>query len=521
MVKFITAAEAAALIQDGQTVALGGFGAYCGPDGLLNALAEAYKATAHPAGLTIVTGISTGDNSQNDVGMNRIAIPGLIDTIIAGHLANPPKIAQMVGQNEIAGYTLPLGVVVHLFRAIAGKKPGVITQVGMGTFADPREEGCKANEKARAQNREVVRLHPIDGTDYLFYPAFPLDVCLIRGTYADEDGNISMEHEALTGAELEIAVAVHNCGGTVIVQVEDVVQRGTLHPKSVRIHNSLVDYVVKSPPELHRQGYASGAYQPELSGELRRPAGAIEPMDMSIRKVIARRGAMELTCGLVNLGIGIPSGVGSVAHEEGIARTMTLSLESGPIGGVPVEGVGFAASVNPEAITGICDIFDLYDGGVLDLAFLGAAEIDLNGNVNVSKFGSRCTGPGGFINISQNTPKVCFMGGFTAGKADIAVEDGRLNIRADGPGVKFVEKVQQITFSADYARQTGQEILYITERAVFRLADEGIELIEIAPGMDLQRDILGKMAFRPAIAEDLRLMDHRIFRAEKMGLNRA
>lgn len=520
MAKFITAKEAASLIRDGQTVALGGFGAYCGPDGLLNALAQSYKATAHPAGLTIVTGISTGDNSQNDIGMNRIAIPGLIDTIIAGHLANPPKIAQMVGQNEIAGYTLPLGVVVHLFRAIAGKKPGVFTQVGMGTFADPREEGCKANEKARTQGREVVSLQQVGGKDYLFYPSIPLDACLIRGTYADEDGNISMDHEALTGAELEIAAAVHNCGGTVIIQVEDIVQRGTIHPKKVRIHNKLVDYVVKAEPEFHRQGYATDAYRPELSGEQRCPTGAIEPMKMSIRKVMARRGAMELTPGmLINLGIGIPSGIGSVANEEGIAHTMTLSLESGPIGGVPVEGVGFAGSVNPEVINSICDTFDLYDGGILDQTFLGAAEIDQKGNVNVSKFGTRCTGPGGFINISQNTPKVCFMGGFTAGKADITVVDGHLNIRVDGPGVKFVEKVQQITFSADYARQTGQEVLYITERAVFRLAEDGIELIEIAPGMDLQKDILNKMAFRPLIAEDLKLMDHRIFREEKMGLD--
>lgn len=522
MAQFISAQEALTKIKDGQTVAVGGFGAYCGPDALFKALRDRFDATGSPANLTIVAGISTGNNTKNDIGLNRIAHPGLMGTVIAGHLANPPIVSELVGANKIAGYTLPLGVVVHLFRAIAGAKPGVLTHVGLGTFADPRVEGCKSNQLAREQGRDVVELVNMNGEELLFYPAFPLDVCLIRGTYADEDGNISMDHEALTGAELEIAGAVHNSGGIVIVQVEKVVQRGSIHPKTVRIHNKLVDYVVVAEPELHRQGYATDIYRPELSGEIRCSTDQIPPMDMSVRKVIARRGAMELRPNVViNLGIGIPSGVGSVANEEGIANLSTLSLESGPMGGVPVEGVGFAGSVNPEAINTICDTFDLYDGGLLDMTFLGAAEIDEQGNVNVSRFGSRCTGPGGFINISQNTPKVCFMGGFTAGKSDIQIQDGQLDIVQDGPGVKFVKKVQQITFSADYARKTGQEILYITERAVFRLCEDGLELVEIAPGVDMQKDILDKMEFAPRIAKDLKTMDSRIFKAEKMGLTLA
>lgn len=521
MVNFITAQQAAELVRDGATVALGGFGSYCGPDALLEALSARFEQTGHPAGLTVVTGISTGDNSQNDLGMNRIAREGLLDTVIAAHLGNPPKISAMAAANQLAAYTLPLGVVMHLFRAIAGNKPGVLTHVGLGTFVDPRNEGCKVNDRAREQNREVVQLVKMGGKEYLFYPSFPLDICLIRGTYADEDGNISIEHEGLTGAELEIAAAVHNRGGIVVAQVEDVVQRGSIHPRKVRIHSTLVDYVVKAPsPELHMQNYAGVGYQPALTGETRCPTGSIAPMKMSIRKVIARRGAMELkpNC-VINLGIGIPSGVGSVANEEGIGAQTTLSLESGPIGGVPVEGVGFAGSMNPEVINTICDTFDLYDGGFLDMTFLGAAEIDEQGNVNVSKFGPRCPGPGGFINISQNTPNVYFMGGFTAGKSQIEVAGGKLNIIQDGPGIKFIKKVQQITFSADYARKTGQQVTYITERAVFQLGKNGIVLTEIAPGVDLEKDILAHMEFRPAIAEDLKPMDERIFWKEKMGLH--
>jgi len=519
MTKFISAQEAVNLIPDNASVGVGGFGAYCGPDELFAAMAARYKESGHPANITVTAGICTGDNSREPRGLNWLAEPGLIGTIFAAHLANPPLIAELVGENKIPGYTLPLGVMLHLFRAIAGKKPGVLTHVGLNTFADPRVEGCKANDLAREQGRVAVELMNVGGKEYLFYPSFSMDFCLIRGTYADEDGNISMDHEALTGAEMELAAAVRNCGGTVICQVEKVIERGTIHPKRVRIHNTLIDYVVEATPELHRQSYASGAYRPELTGELRYPTNSIKPMDLSVRKVIARRGTLELRAGVVmNLGIGIPSGVGSVAHEEGIGGKLTLSLESGPMGGVPVEGVGFAAAVNAEAINTMCDTLDFYDGGLLDMTCLGAAEIDENGNVNVSRFGVRCTGPGGFINISQNTPKVCFMGGFVAGKCDVEIKDGTVNIKTDGTGIKFIKKVQQITFSADYARKTGQDIMYITERAVFRLADKGIILTEIAPGVDLQKDILDKMEFTPYIDPKLKLMDERIFREEKMGL---
>lgn len=516
--KVITAKEAAGLIPGGATVAVGGFGSYGCPDELLAVLADAHRETGTPDNLTVVTGIGTGDNSEEDIGLNRLSGDGLIGTLIAAHLANCPRIGKLVGANRFPAFVLPLGVAAHLFRAIAGGQPGVLTHVGLGTFVDPREDACCANEKARAQGRRLVERVDINGKTSLLYPSFPIDVCLIRATYADTDGNLSFAHEALTGLELEMALAVHNSGGKVIVQVESLVERGSLKPKEVRIHHALVDYVVVAQPEYHRQGYAGSAYRPELSGEVRGPVEALEPLPLDVRKVIARRGVMELRPNMViNLGIGIPSGVGSVANEEGISGT-TLSLESGPMGGVPVAGVGFAAAVNAESIQSLSATFDLYDGGGLDMTCLGAAEIDREGNVNVSSFNGRCTGPGGFINISQSTPKVCFMFAFTAGKSDIVPGDGRLDIRQDGKGVKFVEHVQQITFSARYARQTGQEVLYITERCVFRLTDNGLELTELAPGVDLQKDVLDQMGFVPKLADTITPMDQRLFRVEPMGL---
>lgn len=518
MVNFITAAQAADLVRSGDTVAFGGFGAYCGPDALLAALGTRFLETGAPTGLTSVTGISCGNNTDEGVGMNLVAHEGLLDTIIAGHLGNPPKLGALAAQDRVAAYCLPLGVVMNLYRAIAARKPGILTSVGLGTYADPRIEGCKINGKARAQAREAVRLLELDGKEQLFYPSFPIHICFIRGTYADEQGNISVEREALTSAELEIAAATRASGGIVVVQVERVVTGGSIHPRKVRIHHSLVDYVVEAPAQQHAQSYAA-AYRPELCGEIHCPVDALEPMPLTVRKVIARRAAMALREGcVINLGIGLPSGVGSVANEEGISAL--LSLESGPLGGVPVEGLGFAASVNPEAINSLCDTFDLYDGGYLDMTFLGAAEIDRHGNVNVSKFGTRCTGPGGFINISQNAPQVFFLGTFTAGKSRLDIAGGELRILQDGAGMKFVDAVQQITFSADYACKSGQKVWYITERAVFRLTPEGLLLTEIAPGVDLQRDILDHMTFRPAVAEDLKTMDPRLFRPEPMGLSK-
>ncbi len=514
MVRFVTAAEAAEALKDGITVAVGGFGAYGGPDALMDAVRRRYLETGHPRGLTLVSGISCGDNTDAETGMNRLAVEGLADRLISGHLANAPALSVLAAEEKAAAHLLPLGVLMDLLRSIAGGRPGVITTVGLGTCADPRQDACRGNERSR--DREVVRLMELDGKEYLFYPSFPIEACLVRGTYADSLGNISIRHEALVSEDLEMAHAVRASGGIVIVQVEEVLP-GVLPAGEIRFHHSLVDLVVTAPPELHRQSYADDLYHPELTGEGCAEA-SVKLMPLTIRKVIARRAAMELAEGkIINLGIGLPSGVGSVAAEEGVS--CLLSMESGPVGGVPMEGLGFGAAVNPEARFSVCDVFDLYDGGYLDVTFLGAGEIDREGNVNVSRFGGRCNGPGGFINITQSTKRVCFLCTFTVGGDVVPSEEG-LEIRRDGRTGKFVDRVQQVTFSAARATETGQEVMYITERAVFRLTEKGLLLTEIAPGVRLQEDVLDRMAFRPAVAPDLKEMDIRLFRPGPMGLGK-
>ena len=516
--KIVTRREAASLIKDGITLGIGGFGAHSAPDELLLGIEERYAQEGHPRGITVFSGICTGNNKPDPIGHNHLAAEGLIDTLIAGHYKNSAKMDRLVSENKIAGYALPLGVVVNMLRAAASGKPGVITRVGIHTYADPRVEGCAVNERARSQGRELATVMNIDGKDYMFYRTVPIDVCIIRASYADQDG-ISLKREDMQENQLQMAMAAHNNGGIVIVQVEAILERGSIPTREVTINHSIVDYVVVSSPDTHRQNYAVDRYHPEYTGEIKIPVKDIPAMPLNMRKVIARRGALELKRGsVINLGIGIPSGIGSVANEEGIADAVILSLESGPLGGVPVEGLGFGCATNPENIYSIQDNFDFYDGGGLDAAFLGLAQVDEHGNVNVSRFGKSCAGPGGFINITQSTKNVCFMGGFTATKPTLDIVDGCLNIVSDGTGVKFVKKVEQITFSADYARETGQNVLYITERAVFCLSEEGIKLIEIAPGVDLERDILSHMEFRPLISSELKLMDSRLFRDEKIGI---
>ena len=516
MKKLITKEEAIKLIKDNMTVAVGGVGAYGAPETLLQALADSFDAAGSPKNLTITSTISPGNNSRDLVGFNRIAKQGLIDTIIAAHFMIPQRIADMIGNNEIAAYPIPLGVMLHLYDAIAGHKPALVTNVGLKTYADPRQEACKANQKTRDQGREVVELINIGGKDTLAYKTFDIDACFIRGYSADENGNISLEQSATGDMGFDIAAATHNTGGIVIAEVKRVVKAGTLNPKAVKIPASLVDYVVIADEGMYSQGYAA-EYRPELSGDVTVPVDKLEPMAMSNRKIIARRGAMELSqdC-VINLGIGIASGIGSVANEEGIAAT--LSLEYGALGGVPVEGVGFGAAANAESILDMSNVFHLYDGGFLSKTFLGLAEVDAQGNVNASKFGTKFTGPGGFIDISQNTKDVCFVGTFTAGGLVEEVRDGKLVIVKEGRQNKFLKSVQQITFSGEYASEAKQNVMYITERCVFKLTPDGLLLTEIAPGVDLEKDILAHMEFKPLISENLKLMDERIFSEELMGL---
>ena len=515
MTKIITAEQAAALVKDNTTIAVGGMGLAGWPEAIAQALEKRFLETGAPRNITVRQGSAIGDWKER--GMTRWGHEGLLKRWVGAHIGASPGLAQLSADNKVEAYCLPQGVLVNLWREIAAKRAGLITKVGLGTFVDPRVEGGKMNAVTK-DDETIVKVVEFEGEEYLFYKSFPIDVAMIRGTTVDENGNLTQDNESFIAEILPIAQAAKNSGGIVIVQAQYLAKTGTLHPKNVRVPGILVDYIVVTDKEDCIWQTEGTVYNPAFAGHVKVPLEAIPKLPMNERKIISRRAAMELTQGaVVNLGYGMPVDIASVAAEEGVTELMTLTTESGGVGGVPASPPNFGAVYNAEASLQHNAMFDFYDGGGLDVAFLGLAQTDRFGNVNVSKFG-RPIGCGGFINITQTSKKVVYTGTFTAGKLQISVSDGKLRIEQEGKNRKFLEHVEQITFSGKYAAQVKQPVLYITERAVFSLIDGDMVLVEIAPGMDIEKDVFGQMGFKPKVSPNLKLMPAEIFAPEWGGL---
>jgi propionate CoA-transferase len=508
----ITADQAARLLQTGDSVLISGSGAgHAVPEAVLEAIERRFLAEGLPRDLCLIHAVGIGDRASK--GAARFAHPGMLRRSITGALVDSPPLIDLALQDKIESYTLPQGVISQIMRDMAAGRPGLLTRTGLHSFVDPRHGGARQSPSAR---EDLIELIEIDGQEWLRFKPFPLDVVFLRGTTADEDGNITMEHEAVPGEMISSAQAARRQRAAVVVQVKRMAKRGTLPPRQVKIPGILVDYVVVDPEQ--RQTYHS-AYNPSYAGELRVPTEGMRRLPFDHRKIIARRAAMELVPGAVcNLGAGISTGISAIAAEEDIIDLIVLTNEQGFIGGAPVTGPDSGAAQNYDAVVDQPYQFDFYDGGGLDVAFLSAAEVDPAGNVNVSRFGSTIVGIGGFINISQNARKVVFSGTLTAGGLQVACENGQLRIASEGRHSKFVKTIEQVCYNASFAEREGRTAVFVTERCVFRAKDGALELIEVAPGIDIQRDILDRMAFRPQISNALRPMDPRLFSPEPMRL---
>jgi len=511
--RVVKAAEAAKLVESDDTLLIGGSGAgHSVPDALIAAIETRFLAEGEPRGLTTVHPVGLGDRAN--CGIGHLAHAGLLKRVVCGTLVDSPPVERMAAANEIEAYTLPQGCLSQLTREMAAGRPGLITHVGLQSFVDPRHGGGKQSELAQ---EDLVELIEVAGRECLFFKPFHVDIALLRGTTADEDGNVTMEQEAVFGEMISMAQAARRQGGIVIVQVKRLALRGTLPPKQVKIPGMLVDLVVVEPNQT--QTFFT-EYDAAYAGELKVPLSQIAALPFSPRKVVARRASLELFTGAIcNLGSGISTGIASIAAEEGALDDVVLTNEQGLIGGAPATGNEPGAARNYQAMIDQPYQFDFYDGGGLELAFLSFAEVDEQCNVNVSRFGDRIIGPGGFINISQNAQTMVFSATFTSGGLDVGWTDGQTRIAREGREKKFVRSVQQVTYSGALAHANGQRTLFVTERAVFRRNEAGrLELIEIAPGVDLERDILMQMEFCPDISPALKLMDARIFLPQPMRL---
>ena len=512
MSKIVSAGDAIALVQSDDVLAIAGYGTNGVPEKLLASLESRFLSDQDPKNLTLMFAGGIGDGE--DRGLNRLGHEGLLQRVIGGHFGLIPKIERLALDNKIAAYNFPEGVITHLYRNIAAGKRGALSKIGLETFVDPRIEGAKINSAAID---DLVSLLNVNGEELLYFTGFPINVAFIRGTTADPDGNISLERESLSLENLSLAMAAKNSGGIVVCQVERLAQRNSIDARHVRIPGFMVDCVVRAEPEFHMQNYQE-QYNPALSGEIKVPLETLPPLPLDEKKVVARRAAMELQPqAIVNLGLGIASSIGNVANEEKISDQIMLTVDPGVYGGVPLAGHGFGAALNYVATIDHSTQFDFIDGGGIDIACLGFAECDRRGNVNASRFANRISGCGGFINIAQNSKRVIFVGTFTSGGTEIEIDNGRLQIRKEGKYRKFVDDVGQITFSGVRAGREHRTVLYVTERCVLALRENGLELVEYAPGIDIEKDILALLPFTP-IVDSPRLMSANLFGQEPMGL---
>lgn len=515
--RFISAQDAANLINSGDTICTVGMTLISSAESILKAIEARFKQEGVPKDLTLVHAAGQSDRQR---GNQHFAHPGLVTRIIGSHWGLAPRWMEMINNNQVEAWCLPQGQMVHLYSAMAAGLPGRLSPVGLGTFVDPRIEGGRMNARTRQQPNLIEHV-TFRGEEALFYPAIPLNVVIIRGTHADEDGNITTDEEAMKLEVLHAVLAAKRYGAKVLAQVKYRVAKASLQPKSVTVPGTLIDaIVVCQDPEIDHRQSSSWVFDPALCGDIRLPATQNDPLQLDLRKLIGRIACRYLTPGcVINLGTGIPNDVvGAIIHEEQLGEQVTITVESGIYGGQQAGGTDFGIGRNLSAMINHQDQMLYYNGTGVDITFMGAGEMDPHGHVNATRLGTSCPGAGGFIDITQNARHVVFCSSFTAKGLEIACREGQLFIKQEGEVRKLVSEVNQISYNGDLARTKRQTMHFVTERAVFELRQEGPVLIEIAPGIDLERDILAQMDFRPLIADELIVMDSALFQPQPCGL---